>query len=256
MKRILLVSTTVLALAAVLGAATGPAAAEGEIGFEVGALLPDNDLVGSDGDSGSLALGVRGLWNLGPGWGWFADAKYSLVDVDYTPGNADVLALRTGLEFSLHDGPWFVNGGGGWVDTSFDQSSLDFDRAFASFGLGQKFEAGDRFMFRWELRVDRTLSDEGLGGADVTNVYALLGYQWRTGAPPADSDGDGVNDRRDKCPGTPRGARVDEKGCPRDGDGDGVFDGLDKCPDTPAGWPVDATGCPKDSDGDGVADGE
>ena len=31
--------------------------------------------------------------------------------------------------------------------------------------------------------------------------------------PPADSDGDGVTDDRDACPGTPKGARVDAKGC-------------------------------------------
>ncbi|MBI3540524.1 MAG: OmpA family protein, partial [Candidatus Eisenbacteria bacterium] len=72
---------------------------------------------------------------------------------------------------------------------------------------------------------------------------------------PKDSDGDGVFDGLDKCPGTPKGATVDATGCPKDSDGDGVFDGLDKCEGTPAGATVDATGCPKDSDGDGVFDG-
>ncbi|MBP7148551.1 MAG: OmpA family protein [Acidobacteria bacterium] len=61
-------------------------------------------------------------------------------------------------------------------------------------------------------------------------------------------------DRKDKCPDTPSGARVDAVGCPSDGDGDGVFDGLDKCPDTTKGWPVDASGCTPDADGDGVVD--
>ncbi len=32
--------------------------------------------------------------------------------------------------------------------------------------------------------------------------------------PPADSDGDGVIDTLDKCPGTPKGTAVDAKGCP------------------------------------------
>jgi len=64
-------------------------------------------------------------------------------------------------------------------------------------------------------------------------------YIW----PAVDYDGDGVADRIDHCPGTPKGALVDAWGCPTDSDGDGVFDGLDKCPDTPNGVKVDANGC-------------
>jgi OmpA-OmpF porin, OOP family len=70
-----------------------------------------------------------------------------------------------------------------------------------------------------------------------------------------DSDGDGVVDRLDQCPDTPKGTPVDYKGCPlKDSDGDGVYDDKDKCPDTPKGVAVDADGCPLDSDGDGVYD--
>lgn len=60
-----------------------------------------------------------------------------------------------------------------------------------------------------------------------------------------DSDGDGVADSKDKCPGTPKGVKVDAVGCPLDSDGDGVPDYLDKCPGTPAGMKVDSNGCPK-----------
>ncbi len=69
-----------------------------------------------------------------------------------------------------------------------------------------------------------------------------------------DSDGDGVTDDLDKCPGTPHGVQVDERGCPIDSDGDGVPDYKDQCPGTPKGVEVDAKGCPLDSDGDGVPD--
>jgi OOP family OmpA-OmpF porin len=72
---------------------------------------------------------------------------------------------------------------------------------------------------------------------------------------PIDSDGDGVFDGIDKCPDTPKKVKVDKKGCPKDSDGDGVFDGLDKCPDTPKKASVDKRGCPTDTDGDGVLDG-
>lgn len=98
-----------------------------------------------------------------------------------------------------------------------------------------------------------------------------------------DSDMDGVSDKKDKCPNTPTGVAVDEKGCPVDSDGDGVADYIDdcptipgltslkgcpdtdndgvadkddKCPETPKGWKVDATGCPLDQDKDGVSDSE
>jgi OOP family OmpA-OmpF porin len=72
---------------------------------------------------------------------------------------------------------------------------------------------------------------------------------------PADTDGDGVTDDKDKCPNTPKGRKVDANGCELDSDGDGVVDGLDKCPGTPAGRKVNAEGCELDSDGDGVVDG-
>jgi OOP family OmpA-OmpF porin len=72
---------------------------------------------------------------------------------------------------------------------------------------------------------------------------------------PVDSDGDGVPDYKDQCPNTPKGVQVNENGCPLDSDGDGVPDSVDKCPNTPAGVKVDKNGCALDSDGDGVPDG-
>ena len=64
-------------------------------------------------------------------------------------------------------------------------------------------------------------------------------YRW----PAVDYDGDGVFDRIDRCPNTPKGCTVDELGCSTDADGDGVCDGVDKCPNTPPGSTVDAEGC-------------
>jgi len=73
-------------------------------------------------------------------------------------------------------------------------------------------------------------------------------------AMPLDSDGDGINDAQDRCPGTAKGAKVDANGCELDSDGDGVVDRLDRCPTTPAGRTVNAQGCELDGDGDGVVD--
>ncbi len=90
-------------------------------------------------------------------------------------------------------------------------------------------------------------SSEGMANF-VTRVFLAEG----TG--PVDSDGDGVVDSKDQCPGTPSGVEVDAVGCPLDTDGDGVPDYLDQCPGTPSGVEVDAMGCPLDTDGDGVYD--
>jgi OOP family OmpA-OmpF porin len=64
-------------------------------------------------------------------------------------------------------------------------------------------------------------------------------YRW----PAVDYDGDGVFDRVDNCPNTPKGCTVDRFGCSSDTDDDGVCDGVDRCPNTPAGAEVDAAGC-------------
>lgn len=67
-----------------------------------------------------------------------------------------------------------------------------------------------------------------------------------------DTDGDGVIDANDQCPGTPPGEPVDAVGCEFDDDGDGVVNSKDRCPDTPAGTRVDMNGCELDDDNDGV----
>lgn len=97
----------------------------------------------------------------------------------------------------------------------------------------------------------------------------------------ADADHDGVDDRRDRCPGTaqikrvdpawqyavvvseerlsptPRSYPVDADGCELDGDGDRVVNSADYCPeDSPAALAagVAPNGCPTQSDGDGTPD--
>ncbi len=97
------------------------------------------------------------------------------------------------------------------------------------------------------------LDTDGDGVPDyIDDCPTVPGLASLKGCP--DSDGDGVADKDDKCPDTPKGWKVDAKGCPLDSDGDGVPDAIDKCPDTPKGWKVDANGCPLDTDGDGVPD--
>ena len=70
----------------------------------------------------------------------------------------------------------------------------------------------------------------------------------------ADDDADRVTGAADRCPGTPAGAAVDERGCEFDSDGDGVVDRVDECPGTARAAPVTMRGCEHDSDSDGIPD--
>ena len=93
--------------------------------------------------------------------------------------------------------------------------------------------------------VNASDSMSGQAMADFVEKVFLVKY--------TDSDGDGVWDHLDQCPGTPKGVQVDEKGCPipqpkaetgpKDSDGDGVYDDKDRCKETPKGARVDDRGC-------------
>ena len=131
-----------------------------------------------------------------------------------------------------------------WMSEKF---TLDFQTLF-TFGLF-KFSTnwpdsvyGSGNWSSWKDRPFKAYFEPSIG---------LTYYLWGT----PDTDKDGVNDKKDKCPDTPIGAVVDMDGCPIDSDGDGVYDGFDLCPDTPKGAKIDTKGCPIDSDKDGVFDG-
>lgn len=104
--------------------------------------------------------------------------------------------------------------------------------------------------------------DNGKGGKmyvipDKTKMFNLaLGFSICWGSNKRDKDKDGVWDKIDLCPNTPRGVAVDENGCPLDEDHDGVPDYLDHCLGTPAAaiGMIDSVGCALDTDGDGVED--
>jgi outer membrane protein OmpA-like peptidoglycan-associated protein len=231
---------------------------EAEVGIQIGAYLPDEDLTGEPGtlDAVEPTIGFRGDLFFAPRWGWFVDALLASPPTPF--GDADQYVARTGFEVLClphgDDYQTFFEFGGGWTIVN-GPGAADFDRALVSLGLGQRFGYHGNTVWRWEVRGDHTVTSDGLGGDDLTTAYALFGVGWGVPSRARDWDKDGVADRKDDCPGTPVGARVDGRGCPIDSDGDGVVDGVDECPGTPAGTAVDERGCPRDSDGDGVDDG-
>lgn len=127
-----------------------------------------------------------------------------------------------------------------------------------NYGAGFKYFLSKTFAFRGDVRHIFDIEDSNNNFAFTMGFAYMFGGK-KEAAPvtapvTVDSDGDGVPDDIDECPGTPSGISVDSVGCPMDGDGDGVYDHLDTCPGTPAGMRVDSDGCPVDSDGDGVND--
>ena len=170
-------------------------------------------------------------------------------DVSFVHGSGNLLvtplARRAG-------GPFLSVGGGAARLTP--SGGTKFDQGTVEVAGGVRLWLTDAVGLRLEARDVHYLPKYGFQqSVDYMTIGA--GLTVALGTTPRDTDGDGVPDKRDKCPDTPRGARVNADGCPVDSDGDKVFDGLDQCEGTPKGCTVDAKGCPTDADADGVFDG-
>jgi outer membrane protein OmpA-like peptidoglycan-associated protein len=221
--------------------------------------LGDQNLVGADNDTKiAPVVGARFAWHFSQVITGFAEYTWTSYQGDSALyGDSTEDAIRLGPEWHVNphaNWQFLVDFGLGAIRYKTDLAGTD-GRGFGSVGVGVR-RGWMPGALRIEARVDHDLtSADKLGGQDFTNFKLMAGWTWGIGAKPKDSDGDGVFDKKDKCPDTPHGAIVDKVGCPSDADGDGVFDGIDQCPNTPKGYPVNAQGCPLDSDGDGVPDG-
>ncbi len=254
---------TVPVLAACLILAVTPILADGgdEGDFDIGLYGGFgwlDDYSGANPKDDSFYGGRAGKF-LTPNWSLELSFQRLDTKTEFEP-NVDVThdALRLNLLYNFYEGetfrPFATVGVG---SERFRAHGLEDRKDFGfNVGGGVRWLLTDRFGVRLDARFV-SVDVQGKVDARQNNVEGMVGLMWAFGGAPAqiaDSDGDGVRDRKDKCPDTPAGATVNEKGCPSDTDGDGVLDGIDQCPDTAKGWPVDAKGCPKDSDGDGVPD--
>jgi OOP family OmpA-OmpF porin len=124
---------------------------------------------------------------------------------------------------------------------------------FFPFGAGLKITLTPKLNLHIQetfAYTDHDNRDKEAGDNFDSFLMHSIGLSWNF-AGPADSDKDGVSDKKDKCPDTPAGAKVDSDGCPLDRDGDGIPDITDVCPDIKG--VKSAKGCP-DKDGDTVMD--
>jgi OOP family OmpA-OmpF porin len=227
----------------------------------LGGIVMEGDQNVDDGMAYSLGLG----YNITKAFGLEAVLAGANLEEEDTDSDADLLNYRLDALYHFMPDralvPYAAVGVGGY--------DLDGDSEFmANYGLGLLYFIAENVALRADVRHLLVTNETNL----ENNLLYTAGLKFQFAEPakpapvvapavvapappaPKDSDGDGVTDDLDKCPGTPKGVKVDANGCPLDSDGDGVPDYLDKCPDTPKGAPVDAKGCPLDSDGDGVFD--
>jgi OOP family OmpA-OmpF porin len=239
---------------------------------QFGKLATGNDNVKAD-NNGNYGARIGYVWGSGLGLeavgGW---TSTKLKDATAS-SSADMTFYHTSLDLIFEPrlgkfgGPFIAAGGGYMNNTTTNVSptgSIVFPTSDKADQLqqgafdaaaGWTFPLGEKLALRLEARNLLWVPKNNMQDAKLN--YQVYGgaLEFHIGGKPKDTDADGVPDNKDKCPGTPVGAKVDASGCPMDTDGDGVFDGLDKCAGTPKGAKVDATGCPMDSDGDGVFDG-
>jgi OOP family OmpA-OmpF porin len=202
---------------------------------------------------------------------WAGEGVFTFIptETDYSSGgnrDEEVYGLRTDLLYHFRPGkklvPYLAAGLGVFFLNSHS-SNIDND-FLIDYGAGLKYFVTPDIALRADIRqIFDFNSWDVTGTPDIyNNLSYTAGMTFQFGGvekrpQSEDSDGDGVIDAFDRCPGTPLGVPVDGFGCPADVDKDGVYDYLDKCPGTPAGTAVDRTGCPAaphDSDGDGVPD--
>ncbi|MBN2687371.1 MAG: outer membrane beta-barrel domain-containing protein, partial [Deltaproteobacteria bacterium] len=184
------------------------------------------------------AYGVGVGYSFDANWG--TEAVFNYIDTKSEAGGGDVSAYLCRLDGLYHFNvgerfvPYVAAGIGG---ITFDPDRGDSDNdALVNYGAGVKYFITDSIALRGDVRHVMSFDSTHHNLLYTVGVtFCFGGAKEIVAREPRDSDGDGVYDDMDTCPGTPKGVTVDSSGCPLDSDGDGVYDYLDKCPGTPKG---------------------
>ena len=175
-----------------------------------------------------------------------AEAAFHYINSEYDSGGDDVNGFLYRLDGLYHFMPEkrlvpYLAAGIGGITLDPDSGGNDTD-FLVNYGGGLKYFLTERLVLRGDVRHVIPF-DKRQNNLAYTLMLTFLAKKEKKASPPVDSDGDGVPDHRDQCPGTPKGVQVDAKGCPLDSDGDGVADHPDQCPATPRGAKVNENGC-------------
>ena len=219
-NRVILVAGLGLLAALPTSAATlyPPDEPKGEFGLLFGIQAVDKNVTLEDDTFSELGplVGLRASYLLSPNWLWFIDGTLSQMETAQDH-ELNFFTARTGPEYlfpmSSHNSRFFLALATGVAKYNVEHED-DFNRAIVGVGFGQRFLTARSNVWRWELRADRSTSNEGLDGEALTNYQLIVGFSWNLGGPPVDADGDGVPDRYDRCKCTPAHAEVDSEGCP------------------------------------------
>ncbi len=215
------------------------------------------------------SVGLTAMYALSPWFNFGADASYGRLG-HHVPGGGGIRTNMTQvngqLRLKFNNGSWmredatfqpYVYIGGGFATFGRKNENLYVPGTdlTANAGAGFAIMANDWLGFTYNLNYAYTNRDNRDGierGYNDQFMIHSVGTVFYIGHD-ADTDGDGVIDKKDMCPGTPAGVKVDPRGCPLDTDKDGVADYTDDCPEI---WGLaDKNGCP-DTDADGIIDRE
>jgi OmpA-OmpF porin, OOP family len=253
----------------------------GSVGLHTTVAEYDGDLSGNRHhfygfDQAKFGAGLSFSQYLNPSFNLVEMATYNRLQYQNVPKTegvtADFTTLNANLRYKFNNGyifkenaaiaPFLTAGlGATYLNSKVstgnpentDRISNGVIKGNLNAGAGILFQFNDRVGLEFANTIQMPLYDAWDGVSKGQNDVYLqhsLGLIFNL-KKPLDTDGDGVQDRKDKCPDTPKGVTVDSKGCPMDADKDGVPDYLDNCPTVP-GF-VGMNGCP-DRDNDGVAD--
>ena len=169
-----------------------------------------------------------------------------------------LLKFHTGEKFAITAGPqldWFSS----FEDKNNRAQEDDFKKtSFSAFGGFEILPHGRVTIFGRYIFGISNMDNSGTHGDEMKyknqNIQAGLKIKLFGKKVEADSDGDGVIDKKDKCPNEVGFERYN--GCPiPDTDGDGINDEVDKCPNEKG--TAKYNGCPiPDTDKDGINDEE
>lgn len=243
-----------------LPALTGNAATRAKKDFSLSPMIGGYVFEGDQGLEDDLTYSLGLGYNLTDSWSTEFVLNYFNTDFKHSQGGGNVDGMLYHLDTLYHFMPEsslvpYLAGGIGGITLDPDRGGSETD-FLINYGIGLKYFFTDSLALRSDLRHVFTFGDPNNNFIYSAGLTYLFGSQQKpsTRVEPKDTDGDGVIDANDACPGTPTGVSVDPVGCPLDSDHDGVPNYRDKCPNTPKSIPVNKQGCALDTDGDGIPD--